>query len=319
MPSDIPPHPSAAPVATSAIGALDQRLAAIGFFMLALACFCVLDAGAKWLNPHVGPLMVTWVRYVVSVACVAVFLNPWTTPGVSVTKKPWMQGARSLLLFGSTICNFLALQHLQLAQTMSIMFLVPLVIALLAGPLMNEWVGPRRLAAIGVGFVGILLVARPGFGGIHPAALFSVGAVFCNAAYVMLTRVLAAHDSSSTTMFYSGFAGVILLTPLLPFVWVQPQDGLVLAVMLLIGACGALGHWLFILAFRRAPASILAPFGYAQIIVMIALGYVIFGDVPDGWTLCGASIVIASGLYLLHRERVTGLAATGSRNHADRS
>jgi drug/metabolite transporter (DMT)-like permease len=296
--------------ATPLPAALDQRLAAIGFFMLALVCFCFLDVTAKWLSPRIGPLEVTWARYMASVLCVSVFLNSWTTPGLSITRKPWMQAARSLLLFGSTICNFLALQHLQLAQTMSIMFLAPLIIALLAGPLLNEWVGPRRLAAIGVGFLGIVLVARPGFGGIHPAALFSLAGVFCNAFYVMLTRVLAAHDSSSTTMFYSGFAGVLFLTPLMPFIWVQPQSGLVIGLMALTGLCGALGHWFFILAFRRAPASILAPFGYVQIVLMIGLGYVIFGDVPDGWTLAGASIVVASGLYLLHRERVTGRAVT---------
>jgi drug/metabolite transporter (DMT)-like permease len=192
------------------------------------------------------------------------------------------------------------------------MFLAPLVIALLAGPLMGEWVGPRRLAAIGVGFLGVLVMVRPGFGGMHWAAIFSFASVLCNAGYVLLTRALAAHDSSNTTMFYSGFAGVVLLTPLMPFVWVQPQSALVWALMLLIGACGALGHWFFILAFRRAPAPVLAPFGYAQIVLMVLLGYLVFGDVPDGWTLVGASIVIASGLYLLHRERVTGRAVVAS-------
>jgi drug/metabolite transporter (DMT)-like permease len=289
-----------------------QRLAAIGLFMLALVCFCFLDAIAKWLTPRIGTLEVTWARYAASVACVTIFLNAWTAPGISRTSKPWLQFWRSLALFGSTICNFLALQHLQLAQTMSIMFLAPLVVALLAGPLMGEWVGPRRLVAIGVGFLGILVVARPGFGGIHWAAGYSVAAVFCNAGYILLTRALAAHDSSNTTMFYSGFAGVVLLTPLMPFVWVQPESPLVWGLMLLIGAFGALGHWFFILAFRRAPAPVLAPYGYAQIVLMVALGYLVFGDVPDRWTVAGSCIVIASGLYLLHRERVTGRAVVAS-------
>ncbi len=295
-----------------------QRLVAIGFFMLALICFCFLDTIAKWLTPRIGTLEVTWARYVASVACVCVFLNAWTAPGISRTSRPWLQFWRSMMLFGSTICNFLALQHLQLAQTMSIMFLAPLVIALLAGPLMGEWVGPRRMAAIGVGFLGILVIARPGFGGIHWAAGYSVAAVFCNAGYVLLTRALAAHDSSNTTMFYSGFAGVILLTPLMPFVWVQPDSLLVWALMLLVGAFGALGHWFFILAFRRAPAPVLAPYGYAQIVLMVALGYIVFGDVPDRWTVAGSTIVIASGLYLLHRERVTGRAVVASSGEPKR-
>lgn len=289
-----------------------QRLAAIGLFMLALVCFCFLDVIAKWLTPRIGTLEVTWARYVASVACVSLVLNPWTAPGISRTSRPWLQFWRSLALFGSTMFNFLALAHLQLAETMSIMFLAPLVVALAAGPLMGEWVGPRRLAAIGVGFLGILVMVRPGFGGMHWAAIFSFTSVFCNAAYVLLTRALAAHDSSNTTMFYSGFAGVILLTPVMPFVWTWPASWQIWALMGLIGACGALGHWFFILAFRRAPAPVLAPYGYAQIILMVLLGYIVFGDVPDRWTIAGSLIVIASGLYLLHRERVTGRVVVAS-------
>jgi drug/metabolite transporter (DMT)-like permease len=301
--SPSPPAPSAA---------TSQRYAAIGLFMLALICFCFLDVIAKWLTPRIGTLEVTWARYVASVACVTLVLNPWTAPGVSRTSKPWLQFWRSVALFGSTMFNFLALRHLQLAEAMSIMFLAPLLIALAAGPLMGEWVGPRRMAAIGVGFIGILIIARPGFGGIHPSAGWSVAAVFCNAGYVLLTRALAAHDSSNTTMFYSGFAGVILLTPLMPFVWVWPESWTVIALMVLVGGFGALGHWFFIAAFRRAPAPILAPYGYALIVLMVTLGYLVFGDVPDRWTMIGSGVVIASGLYLLHRERVTGRAVVAS-------
>jgi drug/metabolite transporter (DMT)-like permease len=302
---------SDAPVAANASD-ISQRLAAIGLFMLALVCFCFLDVIAKWLTPRIGTLEVTFARYVASVACVTIVLNPWTAPGISRTSRPWLQFWRSLALFGSTMFNFLALRHLQLAETMSIMFLAPLLIALLAGPLMGEWVGARRLAAIGVGFLGVLVMVRPGFGGMHWAASFSFASVFCNAGYVLLTRALAAHDSANTTMFYSGFAGVILLTPIMPFVWVWPEGWHVWVLMGLIGACGALGHWFFILAFRRAPAPVLAPYGYAQIILMVGLGYIVFGDVPDRWTIAGSTIVIASGLYLLHRERVTGRAVVAS-------
>jgi drug/metabolite transporter (DMT)-like permease len=302
---------SDAPVAANS-SETSQRLAAIGLFMLALVCFCFLDVIAKWLNPRIGVLETTFARYVASVALVTVVLNPLTAPGVSRTSKPWLQFWRSIALFGSTMFNFLALQHLQLAEAMSIMFLAPLVVALAAGPLMGEWVGARRLAAIGVGFLGVLVMVRPGYGGMHWAASFSFASVFCNAAYVLLTRALAAHDSANTTMFYSGFAGVILLAPLMPFVWMWPENWLVWALMGLIGACGALGHWFFIQAFRRAPAPVLAPYGYAQIILMVALGYIVFGDLPDGWTVAGSTIVIASGLYLLHRERVTGRAVVAS-------
>jgi drug/metabolite transporter (DMT)-like permease len=287
-----------------------MRLAGIGLMCMALFCFSCLDAIAKWLSPQIGPIPTTFARYLSSVVLVLMVLNPWTQPGIFVTKKPWMQWVRSFLLFGSTILNFLALQHLQLTETMSIVFMAPLVVALLSGPILGEWVGVRRMIAIGVGFCGVLVVMRPGLGGIHPAALFSVASVFCYAFYAILTRILSAHDSSQTTMVYSGLGGLLILTPVIPFFWKQPETSAAWLLMILIGAFGAIGHWLLILAYKRAPAPVLSPFIYSQMIWMIILGWLVFGDWPDRWTLAGAAIVIASGLYLLHRERVTGRVVT---------
>jgi drug/metabolite transporter (DMT)-like permease len=287
-----------------------QRLVGIGLICLALMCFACLDTIAKWLSPRIGPIPTTYARYFSSVVLVMLVLNPWTQPGVLATRRPWMQWVRSFLLFGSTILNFLALQHLQLTETMSIMFMGPLLVALISGPLLGEWVGWRRMAAIGVGFLGILIVTRPGLGGIHPAALYSVAGVFCYAFYAILTRILASHDSSSTTMVYSGIGGLLILTPVVPFHWRQPEGIEVWLLMALIGAFGALGHWLLIKAHRRASAAVLSPYSYSQMIWMILLGWLVFGDLPDRWTLAGAAVVVASGLYLLHRERVTGRVVT---------
>ncbi len=286
------------------------RLLGIGLMLIALLCFAFLDVIAKWLSPQIGPIPTTYARYLSSVILVMAVLNPWTQPGVLATRKPWMQWARSFLLFLSTILNFFALQHLQLTQTMSIMFMAPLLVALLSGPILGEWVGARRMAAIAVGFCGILLVTRPGYGGIHPAALFSVAGTFCYALYSILTRVLAAHDSSSTTMVYSGLAGLAVLTPFMPFYWQSPPTAFGWAMTVCIGGFGAVGHWLLIQAHKRAPAPVLSPFIYSQMLWMILLGWLVFGDLPDSWTLAGAGIVIASGLYLLHRERLTGRAVT---------
>jgi len=286
------------------------RLLGIGLMALALMCFACLDAIAKWLSPQIGPIPTTFARYLASVLLVTAVLNPWTQPGIMATRKPWMQWTRSLLLFGSTMLNFLALQHLQLTQTMSIMFMAPLIVALISGPLLGEWVGARRLAAIGIGFCGILIVTRPGLGGIHPAALFSVAGTICYALYAILTRILAAHDSSGTTMVYSGLGGLAILTPIIPFYWQTPPSGAAWAMMALIGGFGAIGHWLLIQAHKRAPASVLSPFIYSQMLWMILLGWLVFGDWPDRWTFVGAGVVIVSGLYLLHRERVTGRAVT---------
>ncbi len=280
-----------------------RRLVGIALMCGAILSFSFLDATAKWLNQTLDPMLTVWVRYVGSIVFVSLFVNPWTTPGVTRTRRPWLQAGRSLLLLASTALNFIALQYLQLTETVSILFATPLLVALLAGPLLGEWAGPRRLAAIGVGFIGILIVTRPGFGR-HPAALLSLTGAVCYALYSVATRVLAGYDSSATTMFYSGMAGVLLVTPIVPWVWSTPDSGLVWMMMIVVGACGAFGHWLLILAHARAPAPVLSPFIYTQIVWMIVLGFLLFGDLPDGWTLAGSAIVIASGLYLLYRERV---------------
>lgn len=291
---------------TAATSQTDRRNRLVGIALMcgALLCFSGLDASAKWLNRFQDPLLTVWARYAFSVVLVSVILNPWTTPGLLRTRRPWLQAGRSVLLVLSTALNFFALQHLQLTETTAILFATPLLLALIAGPMLGEWAGPRRLAAIAVGFVGVLIIARPGLGGMHPAALFSVAGVFCYALYGVSTRLLAAYDSSATTMFYSGLAGVAIMTPVLPFVWTTPASALAWILMVAVGAFGALGHWLLILAHARAPVPVLSPFTYTQILWMIVLGYLVFGDVPDRWTLIGSAVVIGSGLYLLYRERV---------------
>jgi drug/metabolite transporter (DMT)-like permease len=283
-----------------------QRLVGIALMCGALLSFSCLDASAKWLNQALDPMLTVWVRYLGSVVFVSLFVNPWTAPGVSHTRRPWLQAVRSVLLLLSTVLNFFALQYLQLTETMSILFATPLLVALLAGPLLGERAGPRRLAAIAVGFLGVLIITRPGLGGLHPAAFLSVAGAVCYALYSISTRILASYDSSTTTMYYSGFAGLVFVTPVVPFVWSVPDSAVAWALMILVGALGAFGHWLLILAHARAPAPVLSPFIYTQIIWMIALGFLLFGDFPDGWTLVGAGVVIASGLYLLYVERVRG-------------
>jgi drug/metabolite transporter (DMT)-like permease len=282
-----------------------KRLVAIGLMCGAVLCFAGLDATVKWLSDHVDPLQTVWARYMGSVLIVSLFVNRYTTPGVSRTMRPWLQAARSLLLLGYAILNFTALRYLQLAETISIQFATPFLVALLAGPMLGEWVGPRRMIAIGVGFLGVLIVTRPGFGGLHPAAILSFGSAVCYALYGITTRMLAATDSSRTTMFYSGLAGVALMTPVLPFVWTSPESPFVWLLLGSLGFYGAFGHWLLILAHARAPAPILAPFIYTQLLWMLALGYLVFGEFPDRWTMLGAGVVMASGLYLLYRERVS--------------
>ncbi|MFG1345967.1 DMT family transporter [Xanthobacter autotrophicus DSM 431] len=275
----------------------------IALMSLAVVTFAVTDTTAKWLSGHINVFVVVWARYVIHFALSLVVFNPWTVPGLMRTSRPLLQIGRSALLFLTTALNFTALQFLQLDQTVSIMFSVPFFVALFAGPMLGEQVGARRWVAIMVGFSGILLVVRPGAGGIHPAAILCLGAAATYALYAITTRMLAKTDSSATTLFYSALVGSIAASLPLPFVWETPREPVVIGLMLELGAVAGAGHFLLILAHARAPAATLAPFIYTQIISMIVLGWLVFGQVPSLWTLAGASIVIASGAYLLVMER----------------
>lgn len=265
--------------------------------------FAITDATAKWLGGHVNVLMVVWARYVIHFAVSLVVFNPWTVPGLLRTSRLGLQLVRSALLFATTALNFTALQFLQLDQTVSIMFSAPFFVALFAGPMLGEWIGANRWAAILVGFAGILLVVQPGTGGIHPAALLSLAAAMTYALYGITTRMLASTDSSTTTLFYSSLVGSIAASLPMPFVWQTPTEPMVYAAMLELGVIAGAGHFLLIMAHSRAPAATLAPFIYAQILAMVVLGWLVFGQVPSRWTVAGATVVVVSGIYLLFQER----------------
>lgn len=272
----------------------------------AVACFACLDATAKYLNNHMDTLQVVWARYASAFVLALVIYNPVSHPGLMRTTRPVLQVARSALLLGSTFLNFFAIRYLQLDQALAIMFSTPFIVAILAGPVLGEWVGWRRWTAIMVGFAGVLLVARPGAGGVHPAAILSLGGAICYAIYGISTRVLARTDSNETTLFYSNLVGALAMMPVLPFVWSKPDSLLIAALMVVIGAFGSMGHYFLIAGHRLAPASVLSPYIYTQIVWAAALGYLVFSDVPNRWTLAGTVVVIASGLYMLARERKLG-------------
>ncbi|MFT3781886.1 MAG: DMT family transporter [Nibricoccus sp.] len=276
----------------------------IAILMGAITCFCCMDASAKWLARSLDPLQVSGMRYLVSLIAVAAFLNPRTKPQILKTQKPGLQIARALCLVGMTLGCFVALRFLPLTQITAINFSAPLMTALLAGPMLNEKIGPRRLVAVLVGFGGVLIVTRPFGQSLQAAVLLALAAAVSNSFYLIITRQLSAHDSSETTMFYTSLYGTILVGPLLFFIWKTPPSPLVWAVLIGLGLFGALGHWLLILAHRHAPASVLAPFFYAQIIGATIFSLTIFDEKPDRWTAVGGAIVVGSGLYLLYREKV---------------
>ena len=211
-------------------------------------------------------------------------------------------------MLGATYFNFLALRHLQLAETVSIMFAAPFVVTALAGPLLNEWAGPRRWAAIAVGFVGVLVITQPGSGPINWAIILSVASMVCYASYALMTRKLASHESSESLLLWSAVVAFVILTPMLPQVWTMPGSGATWALLLGTGFFGAVGHFLLIRAYTLADAPTLAPFMYTHIIWMVGLGYLMFGDIPGTSTMAGAAIIISSGLYMLYRRKSGGSA-----------
>ena len=204
----------------------------------------------------------------------------------------------------------MALRYLQLDESVAIQFSTPFFVAALSGPILGEWVRWRRWTAICVGFLGVLVVTRPGSGSMHWAVFLSLAAALSYATYAIITRILARTDSNETTLFYSNLVGALAMSPVVLFVWTTPTDPLIIALMVVTGAIGSLGHYFLIAGHRLAPASVLTPFIYTELVWMIALGFLVFGDVPNRWTIAGSAIVVASGLYLLHRERVRGRAVT---------
>ena len=283
-----------------------DRLTGIALMCGAVVLFACSDAIAKYLNNHMPTVQVVWARYMAAFVLALFMSNPIMRPSIMRTSRPWLQLGRSTLLLVSTALNFFALRYLQLDEAVSIIFCTPFIVAALGGPMLGEWIGWRRWTAIVVGFAGILLVTRPGAGGIHPAALLVVAAAICYALYSISTRVLARSDSDATTNFYSNLVGAAAITVAMPFYWTSQGDPLVIALMCSMGLFSGFGHFLLVRAHRLAPAGVLAPFIYTEIVWMIALGLLVFGDVPSRWTLAGAAIVILSGLYLLYRERVMG-------------
>lgn len=269
----------------------------------AATCFACLDSSAKWLGRSMDPIETASLRYLGSLVVAGAFLQARTRSVDLRTRSPMLQCGRALCLAGATLTAFFSFRYLPLAVTTSIAFAAPLIVALLSGPLLGEWIGPHRLVAVLVGFIGVLVVTRPG-AGFHPAMLLSLLTALANAFYSIATRALSTRDSSETTLMYTGLVGSVVFMPALPFVWTAPSPSSLWIVILAMCSFGAFGHWLLILAHKRAPAAVLAPFAYLQILCAAGLGNLIFGEVPDRWSLAGGAIIIASGLYLIHRERV---------------
>jgi len=282
----------------------ERRLLGIGLVLAAYFLFVCLDSSAKWLGLIGLPaLQVMFVRYAVHLGLAAAINLPRKGLALLQTNNVWLEMFRAAALVGSTLCNFTAVRYLPLTVTGAIGFTVPLIVTALSVLFLQEKVGWRRWTAIGVGFLGVLIIVRPGSEVFHPATLLSLGGAVSYASYAMLTRRLAGVDSAGTQQFYGAALPTLVLAPFAIASWVWPTNPIDWTVLALIGVIGFSGHQFITVASRFAPASALAPFGYVQILFFTLASWLIFNQPPDIWLFVGAPIVMASGLYIWLRER----------------
>jgi drug/metabolite transporter (DMT)-like permease len=280
-----------------------NRLTGIALVSLTYVIFTLLDGSAKWLVGSVPVIVVVWLRFLTHAVFASALLFPLKGKSLIRTKHLRWHLLRGAMFCAMTGINFWALQYLQLAVTSSIFFIVPILIALMAAPMLGEKLDAGRWMAIIAGFAGVLVIVRPGSAEFHPAMVLSLVNATLYALFNLTTRHLAAYDPPETIQYLPAVFASVLLAPFAIAGWESPATAPEWAVLCLLGVLGGLGHYFLALAHRYAPATVIAPFLYQQVIYMALFGYLVFGDVPGAGVWIGAAIVIASGLYLFARER----------------
>ena len=274
----------------------------IALVLVATLLFVLLDATAKYLTQSYPVPQVVWARFFFHLLWVLILIGPRLGQGLR-TRRPGLQLARSVIMLATNGVFFLAISRMPLADASAIMFISPLLVTALAVPLLGEIVGLRRWIAVCVGFAGALIIIRPGPDVLQSAAVLPLISSTLFSFYQIATRMLSSVDAPLTTLFYTALVGATVMTAALPWFW-QTPDLAGVALMAAAGLFGALGQLAFIKAIQMAPLSLLAPFNYTMLVWTTLFGFVLFGDLPDGYTWLGAAIIVASGLYVLHRSKV---------------
>jgi drug/metabolite transporter (DMT)-like permease len=268
-----------------------------------VALFPLMNAAVKLLTARYPVIEITWARFTGHLIVMLIVFLPQYGWRLIATRRPLVQLARSLLMLVSNGIFVLAIGSVPLATASAIGFTSPLIVAALSVPLLREQVGWRRWSAVCVGFCGALLIIRPGSGFQDPAALLLLVSSGAYALYQIATRWVMAYDNPATGIIFAALLGSLGTSLVLPFVFVMPQSLFDLVMLLSLGVLGGLGHFLVIKAFQAAPASVIAPLGYVELLGTAVLGYLIFANFPDALTWVGALVIIASGLYIAMRER----------------
>ncbi|WP_238136782.1 DMT family transporter [Variovorax sp. JS1663] len=284
----------------------ERILAGIGLVLLATACFATLDTATKLSTAGVPILMGVWFRYAFQAAATTAVLLPRHGMALLRTGHPKYQMLRGALLLTSSTLAFFSLRYMPMAEFTSIVLIAPLVITLLAALTLKEQVSPLRWVLVAGGFLGTLVILRPGGEALSWAVLLPIGLVLTNAWFQVLTSKLARTENPLTMHFYTGWVGTLLASVALPFVWTALPGWQWWALLCLMGFMGTVGHFILILAYQRAPASTLTPYLYAQIAFAMLGGWLMFSQVPDRLSLIGISMIAvcgAAGAWLTVRER----------------
>jgi drug/metabolite transporter (DMT)-like permease len=294
------PKKSARPAAPARA---DRPFRGIALILLSTIFLGTSDVTAKYLSATLPSIEIAWIRFLVF----ALIMVPAMVPGSPLFALPTgrfgLQLMRGAALLGSSLFFISGLRFLPIAEASATGFVSPLFVTALSIIFLGESVGLRRWIATAVGLIGVLIVLRPGSSAFHPAAVFPLVSALAWALTLIMTRMLSGKERAITTMTYSSISGLFILSALVPLVWVAPTWHDVL-FGILIGVASTAGQWIVVLAFRYADASVLAPFSYTQLLWVSILGFLVFGEVPDVWTVTGAAFIVASGLYTAHRERV---------------
>jgi drug/metabolite transporter (DMT)-like permease len=281
----------------------DRPFKGIALILSSTVFLGVSDVTAKYLSATLPSIEIAWLRFLVF----AMIMVPAMVPGSPLfalkTGNVGLQLMRGAALLGSSLFFISGLRFLPIAEASATGFVSPLFVTALSIIFLSEKVGVRRWLATAVGLLGVLIIIRPGSSAFHPAAFFPIVSALAWAATLIMTRMMSGKEHAITIMTYSSIAGVAILSALVPFVWVAPSWQAI-ALGVLIGVFSTAGQWIVVLAFRYADASVLAPFSYTQLLWVSLLGFLVFGELPDVWTIVGAAFIVGSGLYTAHRERV---------------
>lgn len=279
-------------------------LRGVVLLLAALVLFALLDATAKHLTAFFAVPLLVWSRYTLHFLLMLVFVAPSMRARLVRTDNLGLQVVRALMLLATTACGIFAFRTMPLAETTAVVFLAPLLVALLAGPFLGEKVGRDRWIAVVAGFAGVLLIARPG-GALNAAGvLWALGAAASYAIYQILTRRLSRIEHPLTLLFYTALVGTAVTSMALPWLWEDAAPSALQWLMIAsLGIYGGVGHFLLIRAFRLAPASTLSPFLYIQLVWAALLGWLVFDHFPDAWTVAGMAVIAASGLWIVLGER----------------